>query len=216
LVSDNPILALDAVGPSTPTVQNVLGFWGDVLLEAAKSVGAVGHEDDLLLRLHPLLAKCVDEPRTRLVVHRLDERETASSGIRVPAIAMERDQALARNRLEPGLLSATDIAAIHADEQRSIWQRIIRPGPLVERYARWRRYKLGFVCFGDPEKMSSDPLGANRPVERQDFVEQSDRQTVGHQRGEFGFQKQHLWADALAQQLCQRSREHPVGRLRRR
>jgi hypothetical protein len=61
------------------------------------------------------------------------------------------------------------------------------------------------VCFGDPEKMSSDPLGANRPVERQDFVEQSDRQTVGHHRGEFGFQKQHLWADALAQQLCQRA-----------
>src|SRR5208282_2686633 len=44
--------------------------------------------------------------RTRLVVHRLDESETASGRIRYAAIAMERDQALAGDDFEPVLVAA--------------------------------------------------------------------------------------------------------------
>jgi hypothetical protein len=59
------------------------------------------------------------------------------------------------------------------------------------------------VRFGDPKKMPPDPLGANRTVERLHFIHQPDRQTIGNQRGEFGFKIQHLGTDALAQQLRQ-------------
>ena len=61
----------------------MLGLRSDVLLQTPEGFGAVGQEDNLLSRLHPLLAKRVDEPSTRLVVHRLDEGETATGGIRV-------------------------------------------------------------------------------------------------------------------------------------
>ena len=140
LVTDNPTLALDAVGPSTPTVQHMFGFRSDVLLETPEGVSAVGQKDDLLMRLHALLAKGVDETGAWPGIHRLDEGETASGGIRLPVITMKRDQALAGDRLEPALLPAADIAAIHADIQRSIRRHVIRPGLFagclfVDRYA---------------------------------------------------------------------------------
>ena len=70
--------------------------------------------------LHPLLAECVDETGTRPGIHRLDEAETPHGGIRLAFITTERDQTLVDDRLEPALLPAADIAAIHADKQRSI------------------------------------------------------------------------------------------------
>src|SRR5271157_2239893 len=54
-----------------------------------KARGRAWRVRNLLLRLHFLLTKRVDEPRTRLVVHRLEESETASGRIRYAAIAME-------------------------------------------------------------------------------------------------------------------------------
>src|SRR5271165_4075079 len=47
-----------------------------------KARGRAWRVRNLLLRLHFLLTKRVDEPRTRLVVHRLEESETASGRIR--------------------------------------------------------------------------------------------------------------------------------------
>jgi hypothetical protein len=96
-------------------VQNMFRLRGDVLLQTAQRLGPIGHENHLLERVHPLLAQRVDKPGTWLIVHRLDESETASRGIRNPAIAMKRGQALARDRLEPVVLTAADIATIHAD-----------------------------------------------------------------------------------------------------
>src|SRR5208282_1240057 len=166
-----------------------------------------------LLRLHSLLTKRIDEPRTRLVVHRLDESETASGRIRYAAIAMKRDQTLAGDDFEPVLVAAADVAAVDADEQRAIRGRVARAGPLVERYARRRRGELRFVRFSDPEEMPPDPLGADRSLEREQFAQQSDRQAVGNQRGEFGLQIQHLRTDAFAQQLRQRAHRarRPLG-----
>jgi hypothetical protein len=37
-------------------IQNMLGLRGDILLQAPKGFGAVGHEDNLLTWLDPLLA----------------------------------------------------------------------------------------------------------------------------------------------------------------
>src|SRR5208282_4248911 len=95
--------------------------------------------------------------------------------------------------------------AVDADEQRAIRRRIARAGPLVDRYARRRRGELRFVGFSDPEEMPPDPLGADRSLEREQFAQQSDRQAIGNQRGEFGLQIQHLRTDAFAQQLRQRA-----------
>src|SRR5208282_1155234 len=125
-----------------------------------------------LLRLHSLLTKRIDEPRTRLVVHRLDESETASGRIRYAAIAMKRDQTLAGDDFEPVLVAAADVAAVDADEQRAIRGRVARAGPLVERYARRRRGELRFVRFSDPEEMPPDPLGADRSLEREQFAQE--------------------------------------------
>ena len=61
------------------------------------------------------------------------------------------------------------------------------------------------VRFSDPEEMPPDPLGADRSLEREQFAQQSDRQAIGNQRGEFGLQIQHLRTDAFAQQLRQRA-----------
>jgi hypothetical protein len=115
-------------------------------------------------------SKRIDEPRTRLVVHRLDESETASGRIRYAAIAMERDQALAGDDFEPVLVAAADVAAVDADEQRAIRGRVARAGPLVERYARRCRGELRFVRFSDPEEMPPDPLFAHcRRLSRRRF-----------------------------------------------
>jgi len=84
-------------------IQHMLGFRRDVLLQAPKHISATRQEDNLLLRPHSLLTKRIDEPRTRLVVDRLDETETASGRIRIAAMAMKRDQALAGDDFEPVL-----------------------------------------------------------------------------------------------------------------
>jgi hypothetical protein len=46
------------------------------------------------------------------------------------------------------------------------------------------------VRFSDLEEMPPDPLCADRSLEREQFAQQSDRQTIGNQRGEFGLQIQ--------------------------
>jgi hypothetical protein len=51
LVDDNPSLACDAVGSSTPTVKDVLGFWGDELGQRPDFLAAVCQEGDVLVRL---------------------------------------------------------------------------------------------------------------------------------------------------------------------
>src|SRR5208337_570137 len=73
--------------------------------------------------------------------------------------------------------------------------------------------ELRFVRFSDPEEMPPDPLGADRSLEREQFAQQSDRQAIGNQRGEFGLQIQHLRTDAFAQQLRQRAHRarRPLG-----
>ena len=135
--------------------------------------------------MHSLPAQRVDEPGARLVVHRLDEGETAARRIGNPAVTMKRGQALARDRLEPVLLAAADIAAVHANKQRPVRLHVVRAGRsadcfIVDRHALGGRGKRGFVRFGDPEKMPANALHADRTVERQDFVDQPDRQAVGH------------------------------------
>lgn len=75
------------------------------------------------------------------------------------------------------------------------------------------RAEASFVRFSDPEEMPPDPLGADRSLEREQFAQQSDRQAIGDQRGEFGLQIQHLRTDAFAQQLRQRAHRarRPLG-----
>jgi len=60
LVADNPTLALDAVGPSTPTVEDVLGRANaGGLSQVARSAGAVAEDGDRRRRRRPKIIQHV-------------------------------------------------------------------------------------------------------------------------------------------------------------
>jgi hypothetical protein len=99
----------------------------DILLQTPEGVGAIGHEHNRLTRLDALLAQRIDEPGPWSGVHRLDEGETASGRIRDPAITMKRQHALAGDSLEPVLVAAANVPAVHSHKERPVRRRLVRP-----------------------------------------------------------------------------------------
>jgi hypothetical protein len=67
----------------------MFGFRSDIPLQTPECIGPIGQENHLLLGLHPLLAKNVNEPGAWPFVHRLHESESTARGIRHRTITME-------------------------------------------------------------------------------------------------------------------------------
>jgi hypothetical protein len=59
LVNDSPSLARDAVVPSTPTVQHVLGLRGNLLGQRSDLLAVVGQEGSFLIGLQALASVLV-------------------------------------------------------------------------------------------------------------------------------------------------------------
>ena len=79
MVDDDPSLARDAVGSSTPTVKDVLGFRSDELGQRPDLLAAVCQEGDVLVRLQTLALEHVDEPALWLAVVAMREHRWVSS-----------------------------------------------------------------------------------------------------------------------------------------
>ena len=113
MVDDDPSLARDAVGSSTPTVKDVLGFRSDELGQRPDLLAAVCQEGDVLVRLQTLALEHVEEPALWLAVVAM--RQTDVAGVPVFGHRLPDDE------FKVGLpvLPVADIAAIKADHDAS-------------------------------------------------------------------------------------------------
>ena len=184
LVVDNPTLARDAVGPSTPTIQHHSGLRQHLTLQPPQTCVAVAQHSRGCLR--------VDTCRSERLPERLgrSDRARAREGEAVLApIGMDH---LTRDHLEAtplGPVPVSDIAAIQPDHDR------------IQRRRRRRVHGLGGMCshdiLADPQRPVAHRAGVLRPADRQQLRQQRRCLAERHKRGISGRDIGELGGDTI-------------------
>ena len=207
MVCDDPSLALDAVGSSTPTVEDVLRLRGDQFGQRADLLATVGQEGDILIGLQALAFEHVEQPALRLAIvamHQTDVAGVAVFGHR-----------LADDDLEVGLpvFPVADVAAIEADHDTPLRNRqpcpvgraaIDEAGPLL------REFSLGTLGHTQHVLAQRGCVGAGR--DRKHVGEQFSRGGVGHERCPARLQVEPFGGDMIGDQGTQRRHGGRTGR----
>ena len=161
MVADSPILARDAVGPSTPTIQHVLGRWRDEFGQCPDLLAAIGQEGDILVRLQTLALEYVEQPALRLVI--VTMRQTDVAGV---TIFRHRS---ADDDLEITLLvfPVANVTTIKADHDAPFWNGQLLP---VRRAAvdeaELLLLEFSFGTFGDTQRMLAQGFGVGAGLHR--------------------------------------------------
>src|SRR2546422_7117327 len=111
-------------------IEEVICLRTEIELHIADGVAPIGEKLNLLIHLETLGLEQLEQPTFGLLVIGLDKGKALDGRMGLLLTAPERQYALARNDLEPALLSALrlDVPAVNANGQRTVWRSGLAPG----------------------------------------------------------------------------------------
>src|SRR5215470_6194689 len=187
-------------------IEEVICLRTEIELHIADGVAPIGEKLNLLIHLETLGLEQLEQPAFGLVVIGLDKGKALDGRIGLLLAAPERQNALARNDLEPALLRALrlDIAAVNADGQ---WAIGCGQLALVTWAALNKRHlfvaQLLFQTLRQGADVVANRHGLQWLIEGQHVLQEFHTDAIRGQRGPFGLQVEQLRRSVLGQECSQ-------------
>src|SRR5215468_12652217 len=187
-------------------VKQVIRFRTEIELHVADRVPSIGEKLDLLIHLEALGLEQLEQPAFGLLVIGLDKGKALDGRIGLLLTAPERQYALARNDLEPALLSALrlDVPAVNANGQRTVWRGELAP---VAGAALNKRHlfvaQLIFQTLRQGADVVANRHGLQWLIEGQHVLQEFHTAAIRGQGGPFGLQVEQLRRSVLGQEFSQ-------------